>query len=203
MPQVEREHGEEVRLSYRKTLLSLGKGLAQFAIGVGFGVLFVACVVSFDWKDYLWLICPVVGALSLVAGLVFVLFGFLTTAAELVSLGRRERFVLGKRALQCVAGGEVLEHVPYDNVEEVRLITREDETGVYRFLGLRLKDANRADTFFLSKDRRHPGLEAYDYVLHDSYTLPMKKFCKKVAARWRKQVGGAPGLEEDYEADGL
>jgi hypothetical protein len=100
---------------------------------------------------------------------------------------------LGDTHLRCVArDGQVLTHVPYDNIEEIRFLKDE---GFHNGppddrVAIILVDPEREDTILRKESPLEPDVEDADIVLRDCYQITPRKLYEKLVKRWRRSRPG-------------
>jgi hypothetical protein len=188
------EHGEEI-------LLSAGKSMTQFVIGsmagVGGGLMglwFAVHVITTPNNGDLprWLtVLP--GWLCSLFSVALVAVGVFTLGRTTRLAWRRDRLFLGDTHLRCVArDGQVLTHVPYDNIEEIRFLKDE---GFHNGppddrVAIILVDPEREDTILRKESPLGPDVEDADIVLRDCYQITPRKLYEKLVKRWRRSRPG-------------
>jgi hypothetical protein len=154
-----------------------------------------------------WGIAVVAAPLTLIVGVFCSLIGVGMILEVLLGYWRRERLVLRHDALECVIrAGEVLDHIPYDNIQDMEVVHRQEETGPpYKIVGLRLIDSKRSDTVLRLTSRLSPADEddEFDVIIQDLYKLSPEKLHKKLKARWKKsrpeEREAAPWPDTDWK----
>jgi hypothetical protein len=201
MALVEVESGDEVRLSVGKSLMRVFYGVtALLMAGAAF---FIGVVAALGWIDgqLHWAVALVVSPVALLFALASLALAAYLFWDTLRALWRRERLVLGKDVLQCVVGtGDVLDQVPYDNIRDMRVVQRQEESGPpYKVIGISLLQPGRADTVIRLTSHLAPVDEddEFDVIIQDLYTLSPEKLHRKLTARWRKR------LQRSYPEKGL
>jgi hypothetical protein len=162
------------------------------AILTGVTAMFIAVVLVLGWNagDVHWAGAAVLSPLAFILGVVSPLIGVGMILEIFLGYCRRERLTLGDAALQCVIrAGEVLDHLPYDNIQDMEVQHRQEETGPpYKIVGLKLVDPQRPDTVLRLTSRLSPADEddEFDVTIQDLYKLSPEKLHKKLKARWKK-----------------
>ena len=203
MSQVQAQPGDEIVLSLRKTLARCFYG--ALAVLMGVIALSMAAMSVGGWLagNLHWGIAVVVAPLALIVGVACSLIGVGMMLEILLGYWRRERLALGEEALQCVMrGGEVLDHIPYDNIQDMEVVERQEESGPpYKIVGLHLIDAKRSDTVLRLTSRLNPADEddEYDVIIPDLYKLSPEKIHKKLKGKWKKSRPEHPILPPDTE----
>jgi hypothetical protein len=198
---IEVERGDEVRLSVGKSLVRVFSGFtALLMAGIAFFMGIVA-IVAWANGEFHWAVALVVSPVALLFALASLALAAYLFVDTLRALWRRERLVLGRDALQCVVGaGDVLDQVPYDNIQDMRVVERQEETGPpYKVIGLNLLQPGRADTVIRLNSHLAPVDEddEFDVVIQDLYKLSPEKLHRKLTVRWRKR------LQRSYQERGL
>src|SRR5687767_12898027 len=130
---------DEIALSLPKVLGRCFYGLIAILMGVI--ALSMAFMAVGGWMagNLHWGIAVVLAPLTLIVGVFCSLIGVGMILEVLLGYWRRERLVLRHDALECVIrAGEVLDHIPYDNIQDMEVVERQEETGPpYTIVGLR------------------------------------------------------------------
>src|SRR5262249_43666465 len=130
-----RERGKLFPLStWRVALRSLA-----FLLAIGFGVLvtyFGGAIIyselarGHESRRALLFSC---GLRLFLAGMVIIVAMAIVQGNLLLNLVRGERLLVGERALQSVTrGGRVLNHIPYDNIDRVRVLDVVEQRGLHQ-----------------------------------------------------------------------
>ena len=181
---------DEIVLSLRKVLGRCFYG--SITIFMGVIALFIAFMAVGGWMGGTLHggIALAVAPLALIAGVFCAIIGVGMMLEVLLGYWRCERLALREDALQCVIGtGDVLDHIPYDNIQDMEVVQRQEETGPpYTIVGLHLTDAKRPDTVLRLVSRLNPADEddEYDVIIPDLYKLSPEKLHKRLKAKWRK-----------------
>jgi hypothetical protein len=122
------EHGEEIQLSGGKNTVQLVigavAGVGGGLLGLRFAVLVITTNIQGDMPR--WVELPL-GFLCGLFSLALLGMGVFTIGRAARLLSRRVRFYLDDTHLRCVSqDGEVLVHVPYDNIADIRFVEDED-----------------------------------------------------------------------------
>jgi hypothetical protein len=191
--------------------MSLNKVCRKFVIGCILVVCGAVVAAYGTWQFlgnsqtgiFKWIIGPV----CLLMGVI----GFITGLFWTILLGRTllrgDRFIIGKQALQRVSrSGVVLEHIPYGNIEEIRLDIEHHEPQDAESAAIAsvidpkslepteivvivVNDPQREDTLLGVKRFVENPKPGFEYSVDDLYTLPQRQFCKKLRMRWKKWQG--------------
>jgi hypothetical protein len=201
MTETKHSEKDEVYLSLGKSFVRVLSGLvALLMAAIAF---FISFVVVSGWADgdIHWAVALVVAPLAFLFGLASLALAAYLCVDTIRALARRERLVLGKDALLCVVGeGDVLDRVPYDNIQDMRVVERQEETGPpYKLIGITLLDPRRADTVIQLNSHLAPADEddEFDVTIQDLYKLSPEKLHKRLTSKWRKR------LQQSYQEGGL
>lgn len=188
MNQPELEPGEEILLSYRKALMAGCTVLVALTMGV-LGVLISLCtLLAWRANQVHWTLALFFGLGTLFVGVCALIYTVLVGPALVMGVLRHDRLRIGEKALQCVArDGQILTHVPYDNIDEITLEeASKGEAGPPFFMvGITLIDPRHAGTIL---GERSPvcGEEGYDVVIRDFYRKSPKQLYKKLRNKWKR-----------------
>jgi hypothetical protein len=103
---------------------------------------------------------------------------------------RGDRYIIGQRALQLISGrGEVIENIPYDVIEDVRIDVQEVDNQKLlppqEFVVITLKTYRSAGLFFSGK-RGGRHARAGEYIIENHFALPPKDFYSAIIDAWRQ-----------------
>src|SRR6516162_6452822 len=129
------ERGKSFPLStWRVALRSVA-----FLLAIGFGVLVGYFGVAIIYAELArdpetrWALLFSCGLPLFLAGLVIIVAMAIVQGNLLLQLVRGERLLVGERALQSVTrGGRVLNHIPYDNIDRVRVLDVMEQRGMHQ-----------------------------------------------------------------------
>ena len=105
----------------------------------------------------------------------------------------RERFVVGKTALQHVLRKSVILHLPFDNMKDVSLgshllhVPGAEEPTVVPHIAIHVRDRTDPETLLngdLAKTNRKD--HNCDVLITDKYDLSLKNFYKKISLKWQE-----------------
>jgi hypothetical protein len=114
--------------------------------------------------------------------------GGLVAATDAINLLRQEHYILGHSAMQRVYGdGDVQDHIPFDNVREIRMATGElFNKNKYNFIAIDLVDPRRKDTKLSPNQRKNARkVHKCDWAITDYYELPLEEFCRRLRKHWK------------------
>jgi hypothetical protein len=171
-----RERGRLFPLAtWRVALRSLAFLLAiGFGVLVGyFGVAIIHAELARD-QETRWALLFSCGLPLFLAGLVVIVVMAVVQGNLLVNIVRGERLLVGERALQSVTrGGRVLNHIPYDNMDRVRVLDVMEQRGVHqisvRKVAFVVRDDKAAGTVLGFSVNFSPGKRPGQYYIEPVY----------------------------------
>ena len=186
------ERGKSFPLStWRVALRSL-----VFLLAIGFGVLVgyfgVAIIYAELARDQetRWALLLSCGLPLFLAGLVIIVAMAIIQGNLLLQLVRGERLLVGERALQCVTrGGRVLSHIPYDNIDRVRVLDVMEQRGMHKIairkVAVVVCDDKAADTVLGVSTSFTPGKRRGEYYIEPVYQAPPDQIGQVLLKRWQ------------------
>jgi hypothetical protein len=190
------ERGTSFPLStWRVALRSLA-----FLLAIGFGVLvayFGSAIIHAELtrgQEARWALLFSCGLPLFLAGLAIIVAMAIVQGNLLLNLVRGERLVVGERALQSVTrGGRVLNHIPYDNIDRVRVLDVAERRGVrqvsVRKVAFVVRDDKAAGTVLRFSASFSPGKRRGEYYIEPVYQASPEQIGQELAARWRTYQG--------------
>ena len=191
-----RERGKSFPLStWRIALRSLA-----FLLASGFGVLvaFVggAIIVAELARGHeaRWALLFSCGLPILLVGLVIFLAMAIIQGNLLLNFARGERLLVGERALQSVTrGGSVLNHIPFANIDRVRVLDVAEQRGV-RQISVRkvtfvVHDDKAAGTILGFSASFTPGKRRGEYYIEPVFQASPDEIGQALTMRWRTYQG--------------
>jgi hypothetical protein len=209
----QRDRGKVFPLStWRVALRSLA-----FFLALGFGVLvayFGVAIIHAELtrgQESRWALLFCCGLPLFLAGLVIVVAMAVVQANLLLNLARGERLLVGERALQSVTrGGRVLNHIPYDNMERVRVLDVVEQRGARQIRVRKVEfvvfDDKAAGTVLGLCASFSPGKRRGEYYIEPVYRASPDQIGQALLKRWRKyqerheQDQEDPDQEDDEES---
>src|SRR5262249_14154271 len=187
-----RERGKSFPLStWRVALRSLA-----FLLAIGFGVLvayFGVAIIHAELArapETRWALLFSCGMPLLLVGLVIIVAMAIIQGNLLLQLVGGERLLVGERALQCVTrGGRVLSHIPYDNIDRVRVLDVMEQRGMHKIalrkVALVVRDEKAAGTVLGVSTSFTPGKRRGEYYIEPVYQASPDQIGQVLAKRWR------------------
>jgi hypothetical protein len=189
----QRERGKSFPLSpWRGAFRSLA-----FLLAIGFGVLvayFGGAIIHAELtrgQETRWALLFSCGLPLLLAGLLIIVALGIVQGNLLLNLVRGERLLVGERALQSVTrGGRVLNHVPYDNIDRVRVLDVAEQRGLrqirVRKVAFVVEDDKAAGTVLGFSASFSPGKRRGEYYIEPIFQAPPDQIGEALEKRWRK-----------------
>jgi hypothetical protein len=196
-----RERGKSFPLStWRVALRSLA-----FLLAIGFGVLVAyigGAIIRAELargQEKRWALLLSCGVPLLLGGLVIFVAMAIIQGNLLLNLVRGERLLVGERALQrLTSGGRVLSHIPYDNIDRVRVLDVMEQRGMHqiavRKVAIVVRDDKAADTVLGSSTSFSPGKRRGEYYIEPVYQASPDQIGQVLLKRWR-------AYQERHETD--
>jgi hypothetical protein len=187
------EEGEVILGSSRKlTVMAL---LPVVFIVIGLGCLLVAglttCILAGVLQDRgnrPTIVNYVVVGLFFVSGISAIAVGATVAYRSWGALSGRQELILGTEALQWIVGSQVLYHVPYDNIQDIRLETQltqvMDSEMQSHFLGIKVFDLVRKDTSFDRGQFKRMRKSGFDLVILDVYEISLDDLHRQLLENW-------------------
>lgn len=187
------EEGEVILGSSRKlTVMAI---LPVVFIVIGLGCLLVAGVgmctlagVLPDRGNRPTLVNYLLVGVFLVSGISATSVGAAVAYKSWGALGGRQELILGNEALQWIVGSQVLYHLPYDNIQDIRLETQltqvMDSEMQSHFLGIKVFDLVRKDTSFDRGQLKRMRKTGFDLVLLDVYEISLDDLHRQLLENW-------------------
>jgi hypothetical protein len=129
------------------------------------------------------------GSPILLVGFLLVLGMMACEVNLLVNLLRGEHLVVGEYALQCVTrAGQVVIHIPYDNIKRVRVEDVIEQRGLRQVLVRKvsfvLRDAEAADSTIGFSTSFSPGKATGEFHIEPIYQASPDQIGKALRKRW-------------------
>src|SRR5262245_44272519 len=204
-----RERGKAFPLStWRVALRSLA-----FLLASGFGVMvayFGGAIIHAELgtgQESRWALLFPCGLPRLLAGLVLIVAMAIVQGNRLLNLVRGERLLVGERALQSVTrGGRVLNHIPYENIDRVRVLDVVEQRGLRQISVKKVvfvvRDDKAADTVLCFSASFSPGKRRGEYYIEPVYQASPDQIGEMLLKRWRAwQERHEQDRWEDPESD--
>src|SRR5262249_30654648 len=187
-----RERGKSFPLSTWRVLLRL----LAFLLAVGFGVLvgyFGVAIIRVELtrgEGPRWGLLLGFGLPLFLVGLGIIVAIAIVQGNLLLNLVRGERLLVGERALQSVTrGGRVLNHIPYDNIDRVRVLDVMEQRGMHqisvRKLAFVVRDDKAADTVLGFSVNFSPGKRRGEYYIEPVYQASPDQIGQVLQKKWR------------------
>jgi hypothetical protein len=190
-----RERGKSFPLSTWRMALRL----LVFLLAIGFGVLVayfgVAIIRAELGRDETrWALLFSFGVPLILVGLVIIVAMGIIQGNLLLQLVRGERVLAGERALQIVTrGGRVLSHIPYDNIDRVRVLDVMEQRGMHqiavRKVAVVVRDDKAAGTVLGVSTSFTPGKRRGEYYIEPVYRASPDQIGQALLKRWRAYQG--------------
>ena len=186
------ERGKSFPLSTQRVAL---RSLV-FLLAIGFGVLVAYFGVAIIYAELArdpetrWALLFSCGLPLFLAGLVIIVAMAIVQGNLLLQLVRGERLLVGKRALQSVTrGGRVLNHIPYDNIDRVRVLDVMEQRGMHqisvRKVAFVVGDEKAAGTVLGFSVNFSPGKRRGEYYIEPVYRAPPDQIGQVLLKKWR------------------
>jgi hypothetical protein len=187
-----RERGRSFPLSTWRVAL---RALA-FLLAIGFGVLvayFGGAIIRAEFAkghESRWALLLSCGLPLLLVGLVIVIAMAIVQSNLLLNLIRGERLLVGERALQRVTrGGRVLNHIPYDNIDSVRVLDVLEQRGMHKIavkkVALVVRDDKAPGTVLGFSNSFSPGKREGEYYIEPVYQASPDQIGQVLKKMWR------------------
>src|SRR5262245_2358778 len=186
------ERGKSFPLSaWRAALRSLA-----FLLAIGFGVLVGYIGVAIIRAEFArgqearWALLFSCGVPLLLVGLVIFVAMAIIQGNLLLNLVRGERLLVGERALQRVTrGGRVLNHIPYDNIESVRVFDVVEQRGMHEIRVKKVvfvvRDDKAPGTVLGFSTSFSPGKGKGEYYIEPVYQASPDQIGRVLVKKWR------------------
>jgi hypothetical protein len=179
-----------------------------FLLAIGFGVLvgfFGVAIILAELargREVRWALLFCCGVPLLLAGLVIVVAMAIVQGNLLLNLVRGERLLVGERALQSVTrGGRVLNHIPYDNIDRVRVLDVAEQRGLHRVsvrkVAFVVRDDKAAGTVLGFSASFSPGKRRGEYYIEPVFQASPDQIGQALIKGWRAYQERHEGDEGD------
>jgi len=187
-----RERGKSFPLSTWRVLLRL----LAFLLAIGFGVLvgyFGVAIIRVELtrgEGPRWGLLLGFGLPLFLVGLGIIVAIAIVQGNLLLNLVRGERLLVGERALQRVTrGGRVLNHIPYDNIESVRVFDVVEQRGMHEIRVKKVvfvvRDDKAPGTVLGFSTSFSPGKGKGEYYIEPVYQASPDQIGRVLVKKWR------------------
>jgi hypothetical protein len=167
-----------------------------FLLAIGFGVLvayFGIAIIHAELArgpETRWALLFSCGVPLFLAGLVIFVAMAILQGNLVLNLVRGERLLVGERALQSVTrGGRILNHIPYDNIDRVRVLDVAEQRGLnqirVRKVTFVIRDDKAAGTVLGFSASFIPGKRRGEYYIEPVYQASPDQIGQTLVKSWR------------------
>jgi hypothetical protein len=194
---VDVESGRVVPRSLLKTFFKMGAGWILFLIGLmllcgGVCAIFASFgVLRSNDSPWVTALCGIGG---LLAGLGSMVVGAICTYADLARVWHKERLIVGETSLQRLLGAaEALLHLPFDNIDTIRLESKTVGTGrnryTYYFIGINVREIKRPDTIVNREELRYSrDQHDFDVTILDEFRGSLESLYGELTELWKEAL---------------